>query len=87
MSCLIKRIRPLLLALALLVPQLSPAQCVLCSTQVEAARTEKDGYQADGLNTGILYLMAIPYVLMGTVGFIWYRYGRQRNPDSPPAPA
>ena len=71
------RVRPLLVVLLtafLLVSQLtSSAQCVLCSTQVEAARQEHDGYEPGGLNKGILYLMTIPYLLVGAVGFLLYR--------------
>jgi hypothetical protein len=26
-----------------------------------------------GLNTGILYLMAVPYLLLGVLGLLWYR--------------
>ncbi len=28
---------------------------------------------AQGLNTGILYLMAIPYLAVGIVGFRWWK--------------
>lgn len=62
----------------LAAPLASPAQCVLCSTQVEAARQEQDGYEPGGLNKGILYLMAIPYLLMGVVGYGWH-HRRKRN--------
>ncbi|MDO7876924.1 hypothetical protein Q5H93_19415 [Hymenobacter sp. ASUV-10] len=64
------------LAIALLLsllPMASQAQCVMCKTQVEAARAEKDDYDVTGLNKGILYMMSIPYVLMGAVGYFWYR--------------
>jgi len=56
-----------------LMPLASEAQCVMCKTQVEAARAEKDDYDVTGLNKGILYMMSIPYVLMGAVGYFWYR--------------
>ena len=73
--------KKLLFALALsflLVGQLftiSPAQaqCVMCKSQVEAARAEKDDYDVAGLNKGIVYMMVVPYLLMGAVGFFWYR--------------
>jgi len=64
----------LLFALLLnLMPLASAAQCVMCKTQVEAARAERDDYDVTGLNKGILYMMSIPYVLMGAVGYFWYR--------------
>lgn len=66
----------LLLALSLLaLGSLRPAlaQCVMCKSQVEAARAEKDDYDVSGLNKGIVYMMTVPYLLMGAVGFFWYR--------------
>jgi len=66
-------------------PLRSPAQCVLCSTQVETARQEKDGYEPGGLNKGILYLMTIPYLLMGAVGYGWYRVRSDKPATPPPA--
>ncbi|WP_460614187.1 hypothetical protein [Hymenobacter seoulensis] len=58
------------------------AQCTMCKTQVEASRQEKDGYDTTGLNKGILYLMTIPYVLIGTVGYFWYRHSQQKKKAS-----
>ncbi|SNR40217.1 MULTISPECIES: hypothetical protein [Hymenobacter] len=55
------------------------AQCTMCKTQVEASRQEKDGYDTTGLNKGILYLMTIPYVLIGTVGYFWYRNSKRKK--------
>lgn len=55
------------------------AQCVMCRSSVESNRAdEKLTKFGNGLNKGILYLMAIPYVLAGTVGFFWYRSSRQK---------
>lgn len=60
----------LLLSLAPLAAQ---AQCSMCKSQVEAARQERDDYDVAGLNKGIVYMMTIPYILMGAVGYFWYR--------------
>ncbi len=57
----------------LLAPSLAVAQCVMCKSQVEAARAEKDDYDVSGLNKGIVYMMTAPYLLMGAIGFVWYR--------------
>ncbi len=73
--------KKLILALALsflLLGQLltsapAQAQCVMCKSQVEAARAEKDDYDVAGLNKGIVYMMIVPYILMGAVGYFWYR--------------
>lgn len=56
-----------------LAPLAAQAQCVMCKTQVEAAKQERDDYDVAGLNKGIVYMMSIPYVLMGAIGYVWYR--------------
>lgn len=62
-----------------MLPLSAQAQCTMCKTQVESSRQDKDGYDTTGLNKGILYLMVIPYVLMGTVGFFWYRNSKKKK--------
>ncbi len=56
-----------------LAPLAARAQCVMCKSQVEAARQERDDYDVAGLNKGIVYMMTVPYILIGAVGFFWYR--------------
>lgn len=56
-----------------LAPLAARAQCVMCKSQVEAARQERDDYDVAGLNKGIVYMMSVPYLLMGAVGYFWYR--------------
>jgi hypothetical protein len=69
----------LLLLFFFLSPALADAQCAMCN---ETARTSTDGHQenAVALNNGILYLMAIPYILLGTIGFLWWKL--RRSPKS-----
>ena len=55
------------------------AQCTMCKTQLVSGGEDKDSYDTTGLNKGIVYLMTIPYVLIGTVGFFWYRHTRQQK--------
>lgn len=45
--------------------QISNAQCAMCRAVVESGNT----MQAEGLNSGILYLMAFPYLLVGALVF------------------
>ena len=63
----------LLGVLLTLAPLAARAQCVMCKSQVEAARQERDDYDVAGLNKGIVYMMTVPYILMGAVGYFWYR--------------
>jgi hypothetical protein len=67
-----------LLTLTTLAP--AQAQCVMCKSQVEAARAERDDYDVAGLNKGIVYMMTVPYILMGAVGFFWYRRTHPKGP-------
>ena len=63
-----------------LAPLASQAQCVMCGSQVEAARQERDDYDVSGLNRGIVYMMTVPYLLMGAVGYFWYRRTHPKKP-------
>ena len=67
-----------LLTMASLSP--AQAQCVMCKSQVEAARAERDDFDPAGLNRGIVYMMTVPYILMGAVGFFWYRRTHPKRP-------
>ena len=62
-----------------LAPLTSNAQCVMCKSQIEAARQERDDYDVAGLNKGIVYMMMVPYILMGAVGYFWYRRTHPRS--------
>ncbi|WP_400193879.1 hypothetical protein [Hymenobacter sp. B81] len=57
------------------------AQCAMCKTNVESGResAQDEGYDFSGLNSGILYLMAVPYVLIGSVGYFWYRNSQRKK--------
>lgn len=54
------------------------AQCAMCT--VSAEQSVKNGNtQGKGLNSGILYLLAIPYVLISGIGVLWYLKYRKRT--------
>ena len=46
------------------------AQCAMCKAVVENG----DAEMAEGLNNGIVYLMAFPYLLIGGLFYFIYRY-------------
>jgi Na+/H+ antiporter NhaC len=46
------------------------AQCAMCRAVLESGA---DTSAAEGINNGIVYLMAIPYVLVGVVFYVVYR--------------
>ncbi len=54
------------------------AQCSVCKQSVESAsEDDKLKKRVNGLNKGILYLMAVPYA-MGAVGFYIYRQNKKK---------
>jgi len=55
------------------------AQCAMCRASVESGNGASGDSIANGLNKGILYLMAIPYLVAGCVGFFWYRYSKKQK--------
>ena len=55
----------------------STAQCAMCRAVLES---EEGQSTAEGVNDGIMYLMAVPYVLVGGIGFlIYWKYFRTKN--------
>jgi hypothetical protein len=48
------------------------AQCPMCKLSAES-NLRDGGTAGKGLNAGILYMFAMPYLLVGTLGFLWYR--------------
>jgi hypothetical protein len=61
-----KKIFLILLVCGLLSPELATAQCSMCRAVLES---EEGQNTAKGINDGIVYLMAIPYVLVAIVGW------------------
>ena len=60
-----------------LLPIASSAQCAMCRAALES---EEGGVKAEAINDGIVYLMAIPYILVGILGYAIYRlkYGKKK---------
>ncbi len=48
----------------------SNAQCAMCRAVLES---EEGQSTAEGVNDGIVYLMAIPYILIAAIGYIIYK--------------
>jgi hypothetical protein len=71
----------LIFSLSIVNCQLSIAQCAMCKSTVESNQKEEVTNRAKGLNAGILYLMVIPYVLIGGLGYLWYKNGKKDKED------
>lgn len=61
--------KKLLIIVFMLSAQFLSAQCAMCKAVVESG----DNEMAEGVNSGIVYLMAFPYILVAIVAYIIYR--------------
>ncbi|WP_396635595.1 hypothetical protein [Maribacter sp. R77961] len=69
-----KKLIFLLVISFLLVPEITEAQCAMCRAVLES---ESTGNAAKGINNGIVYLMAIPYILVA--GLFYFIYRKMRS--------
>lgn len=53
------------------------AQCAMCRATLENNVSQGDIGIAAGINFGILYLLVIPYLAVGTLAWFWYRSSRK----------
>jgi hypothetical protein len=56
-------------------PELTVAQCAMCKATAQDAANAKGQYGIldNTQNQGIFYLMAIPYLIFGFIGYFWYK--------------
>ncbi|MGH1436513.1 MAG: hypothetical protein ACRBG0_18865 [Lewinella sp.] len=71
---MINKYLPFLLLLLVLfcMPLLVEAQCPMCRMTAES-NLANGGQEGEGLNNGILYMLATPYLLIGVIGYVWWR--------------
>jgi hypothetical protein len=48
------------------------AQCPMCRMSAES-NLKAGGTEGRALNTGILYLLSLPYLAIMVIGFLWFR--------------
>ena len=65
--------KKLLLLVLVLISVNGYSQCAMCKAVVESGGEE----MAEGINSGITYLMAFPYILVGALGYFLYRYKKR----------
>ena len=66
----------LMMLLAVMTVIDANAQCAMCRSTLENNLSNGDPGIAAGINTGILYLLALPYLAAMVVGYFWYRSTR-----------
>jgi hypothetical protein len=52
-------------------------QCAMCRSTLENNISNGDIGIAAGINTGILYLLSLPYLAVMVLGYLWYRNSRR----------
>jgi len=55
------------------------AQCPMCKMSAES-NLKNGGTAGKGLNAGILYMLLTPYLLVGGMGYWWWR-NRKKDPQ------
>jgi hypothetical protein len=76
-----KMLKKILLSLFLFlaVESVVFAQCAMCRASIENNVSNGETSIGAGLNTGILYLFAMPYLIAAVIGFLWYRHAKKRK--------
>ncbi|MDO1502440.1 hypothetical protein Q2T40_20075 [Winogradskyella maritima] len=64
----------IILILSIFFSQDAEAQCAMCRAVLES---EEGQSTAEGVNNGIVYLMAIPYLVVAGIGYAIYRKFRK----------
>ena len=54
------------------------AQCPMCRAAAES-NLAAGGTEGKGLNKGILYMLSLPYLLVATIGYIWWRNKKEES--------
>lgn len=71
----------LLLGMVLTLSTPALPQCAMCSLNAENS-TQNGNTQGKGLNNGILFLLGMPFLIGGGIGFLWYKKYRTKS-DKP----
>ena len=56
------------------------AQCPMCRMSAET-NLENGGTAGKGLTKGILYMLATPYLIVGVIGYLWWRNRRKEEEE------
>jgi hypothetical protein len=68
----------IMLMVGILLPGVNVlAQCAMCRTQLENNFSNGNPGIASGINTGILYLLIMPYIAVLLLGYFWYKSSKK----------
>lgn len=65
-------------SLSVITPDTANAQCPMCRMSAES-NMKNGGTAGKGLNKGILYLFFTPYLIIGTLGFLWWKHKKKQE--------
>ncbi len=65
----------LIIIVTLFVTNTADAQCAMCKAAVES------GNESSGLNKGILYLLLMPYIIVMSMIFMWWRNKKRTDTE------
>jgi hypothetical protein len=57
------------------------AQCAMCRSTLENNYSNGNPGIAAGINTGILYLLAMPYLAVVILGYFWYKSSKHASKE------
>lgn len=57
----------------------SYGQCAMCKAVLESNMQSGEEAVGQGINEGIMYIMFVPYILLGTVGYLMYKHYKKNN--------
>lgn len=55
------------------------AQCAMCRVSVENNIAAGETSLGSGLNTGILYLMIMPYLMLAVIAYFWFKQSKKET--------
>ncbi len=58
------------------------AQCPMCRMSAES-NLQNGGTGGKGLNAGILFMLSLPYLIVGSIGYIWWKNQKKVEEDLP----
>ena len=57
------------------------AQCAMCRSTLENNYSNGNPGIAAGINTGILYLLSMPYLAVIILGYLWYKSSKNASKE------
>jgi len=70
-----------LIIVSMLIVTPAVSQCAMCKASVESNIENDQKVVGRGLNDGIIYLMSIPYLVLGGIGFMVYKNWKSKGTE------